>query len=141
MPMLRETSVREYAAKARIVKAMAHRTRLLVIDQLLQHGEQCVCELTRTIGADMSTVSRHLSVLKNAGIIVDEKRGAQVFYRLAMDCAAGFLRCVDTLVGQMAEQQRGLHDRASGSRRPFPGRSDGDARQFHFGEAPERGTH
>ncbi len=105
MPMLREKSAREYAAKARIVKAMAHPTRLLVIDQLLQHGEQCVCELTRTIGTDMSTVSRHLSVLRNAGIVVDEKRGAQVFYRLEMGCVVGFLRCLDTLVEQIAEHE------------------------------------
>lgn len=49
--------------------------------QTLAEGEQCVCELTELIGSDMSTVSKHLSHLKSDGIIQDEKRGNQVFYK------------------------------------------------------------
>ena len=60
-----------YAARARVVKAMAHPTRLFVVDELSQHGQRCVCQLTEMIGADMSTVSRHLAILKNAGIVRD----------------------------------------------------------------------
>ena len=57
-----------FEARARIIKAMAHPTRLFVVDEL-SRGEKCVRELTEMIGADMSTVSRHLSILKEAGII------------------------------------------------------------------------
>ena len=52
-----------YAARATIVKALAHPTRLFVVDELSRHGRRCVCELTEMIGADMSTVSRHLAIL------------------------------------------------------------------------------
>ena len=81
----------KYEARARIIKAMAHPTRLFIVDKLAQSGEQCVCELTEMVGVDMSTVSRHLAMLKNAGIIEDEKRGSQVYYNLRVRCVLDFL--------------------------------------------------
>ena len=57
-------------------------------------GERCVCELTDLIGVEMPTVSRHLSQLKNAGLLEDEKRGSQVFYRLRVPCVLNFFKCV-----------------------------------------------
>ena len=60
--------------KANVLKAMAHPSRLCIVEELSKR-ERCVCELTEMIGADMSTVSKHLTVLKHAGIIADEKRG------------------------------------------------------------------
>ncbi len=103
-----ETQVR-YAARARVVKAIAHPTRLFVVDELSRHGPRCVCELTAMIGADMSTVSRHLTILKDAGIVQDEKHGAQVFYRLSMGCVMGFLESVDTLIRAMVAEQQKLY--------------------------------
>ena len=50
-----------------------------------------MCELTGMVGADISTVSKHLSVLKNAGIVQDEKRGLQVYYSLRAVCAGEFV--------------------------------------------------
>jgi ArsR family transcriptional regulator len=41
----------------------------------LSKGERCVCELAALVGSEMPTVSRHLSQLKHAGIVDDEKRG------------------------------------------------------------------
>jgi len=83
----------EYKAQARIIKSLAHPTRLFIVDEL-SRGERCVCELTDLIGVEMPTVSRHLSQLKNAGILEDEKRGAQVFYRLRVPCVLNFFKCV-----------------------------------------------
>lgn len=77
-----------------VFKALAHPSRLLIIEELAK-SDKCVCELTRMVGAEMPTVSRHLSVLKNAGIVEDDKRGMQVFYRLAAPCVLKFLDCVD----------------------------------------------
>lgn len=51
-----------YEAQAKILKALAHPSRLFIIDELARSGPRCVCELTSLIGADMSSVSRHLSV-------------------------------------------------------------------------------
>lgn len=82
-----------YKAQARILKALAHPTRLFIVDEL-SRGERCVCELTDMIGVEMPTVSRHLSQLKSAGIVDDEKRGPQVFYRLRTPCVMNFFKCV-----------------------------------------------
>lgn len=102
---MRTSDQARYAARAKVVKAMAHPARLFVVDELSRHGQRCVCELTALIGADMSTVSRHLAILKNAGIIDDEKRGAQVFYHLTMDCVHNLLQCVDSLIRRTAQER------------------------------------
>lgn len=91
-------------ARAGIIKAMAHPSRLFIVEEL-SRGERCVCELTEMVGADVSTVSKHLSVLKTAGIIEDEKRGTQVFYSLKMPCVLNFFSCVETVLKSRARQQ------------------------------------
>ena len=93
-----------FAARARIVKALAHPTRLFLVDQLARR-EICVCKLTEMIGADISTVSKHLSILKSAGIVADEKRGNQVFYRLCCPCLLGLFECVETALRTTAQEQ------------------------------------
>jgi len=91
-----------YQARAKVVKAMAHPSRLFIIDELAQ-GERCVNELTEMIGADKSTVSKHLSVLKEAGIVEDEKRGLQVYYTLRVPCVTNFFTCIEAVVKSNAE--------------------------------------
>lgn len=90
-------------ARAEIIKAMAHPTRLFVVDELSRQ-ERCVCELTEMVGADVSTVSKHLSLLKRAGIVEDEKRGSQVFYRLKMPCVLNFFACVESVLESRAKE-------------------------------------
>lgn len=97
----------KYEARARVIKAMAHPTRLFIVDELAAKGECCVCELTEKIGADMSTVSRHLAVLKNAGILEDEKRGLQVFYKLRVPCVLNFFDCVEGVMQCSTRSRRG----------------------------------
>lgn len=87
-----------YEARVRVVKAMAHPTRMFIVDELSRVAERCVCELTEMVGADMSTVSKHLSILKNAGLICDDKRGNQVYYRLCVPCILDFFRCVESVL-------------------------------------------
>jgi ArsR family transcriptional regulator len=86
-----------YENRVRVVKAMAHPTRMFIVDEL-SRGERCVCDLTEMIGADISTVSKHLSILKTAGILEDDKRGNQVFYRLRVPCIMDFFRCVESVL-------------------------------------------
>ncbi len=103
---MRRSTQSRCAARARVIKALAHPTRVFVVEELSRHGKRCVCELTEAIGADISTVSRHLAILKNAGIVRDEKRGTQVHYRLSTPCIARFLRCVDAMIRENAHGQR-----------------------------------
>ena len=93
-----ETETRSrYYLRATIIKALAHPSRLLIVDELAK-GERCVCELTELVGADISTVSKHLSVLKKAGIVQDDKRGLQVFYRLRCPCILRFFDCIEAVI-------------------------------------------
>ena len=96
-----------YEARARIIMALAHPTRLFLADEL-SRGERCVCELTKMVGADMSTVSKHLAVLRSAGIVEDEKRGSQVFYTLRTHCVLNFFKCVETVLKTRAREQAAL---------------------------------
>lgn len=89
-------------AKANIFKALGHPTRLRIAEQL-QDGEKCVCEFVDEIGTDFSTVSKHLSVLKQAGIIESEKRGKQVFYRLKFPCIMDISSCVAGVIASQAK--------------------------------------
>ena len=91
-----------WTARARVMKALAHPTRLFLVDTLAG-GERCVCELTALVGADISTVSKHLATLRAAGLVADERRGNQVFYRLRLPCAADFSRCLDAVLQADAE--------------------------------------
>jgi len=91
-------------ARAQVFKALAHPSRLLVVQEL-SRGERCVCELTELVGSDMSTVSKHLTVLQAAGVVDSEKRGSQVYYRLKMPCVLGFFKCVEGALQAAAKEQ------------------------------------
>lgn len=91
----------KYSYRAKILKALAHPTRLFIVD-VLSKNEKCVCELTEMIGADTSTVSKHLSVLKNAGIVKTEKRAKMVYYKLSYPCVLNFFSCVDNVIKKNA---------------------------------------
>ncbi len=88
--------VHQLKRQARLFKALAHPGRLLIVQEL-SRGERCVCELTSLLGVQMPTVSRHLALLRDTGIVEDEKRGTQVFYRLRSPCVLNVFECLDAL--------------------------------------------
>jgi ArsR family transcriptional regulator len=94
-------------AKAKVLKALAHPTRLWMAEQL-ESGEMCVCEFVDQVKADFSTISKHLSVLKQAGIIEDDKRGKQVYYSLKVPCVLKFMDCVEAVLESNAKEQAEL---------------------------------
>ncbi|MFC1597159.1 ArsR/SmtB family transcription factor [Planctomycetota bacterium] len=98
----------KYEARAKIIKALAHPARLLIVDELSTVDERCVCELTEMIGSNISTVSRHLAVLKGAGLVQDEKRGQMVFYRLHMKCILNFFDCIESVITCNVKSQQEL---------------------------------
>lgn len=102
--MMDEKTQAGLLTRAKIFKALAHPSRLFILEQLAE-GERCVCDLTDMIGADISTISKHLSVLRSAGVIHAEKRGLQVFYRLKMPCILRFFECVGEVVQANAKEQ------------------------------------
>jgi ArsR family transcriptional regulator len=100
-------SAEHYKARARVARAMGHPSRLLILDALRQK-EMCVCELTSLVGADQSTVSRHLATLKGAGLVEDRKEGVMVYYRLRVACLEGFFRCVESVLAEVVRSQQAV---------------------------------
>jgi len=86
-----------------IMKALAHPSRLMMVQELIE-GERCVCELTEMVGADISTVSKHLSLLRDAGIVDSRRDGVKIYYRLKTPCVLKIFDCIEAV---MDEQQRG----------------------------------
>jgi ArsR family transcriptional regulator len=91
---MNSTNAQRHKQRAAVFKALGHPARLQIVEAL-GGGERCVCELVEAVGSGWSTVSRHLSVLKAAGVLDDEKRGLQVYYRLALPCVSSFTTCLD----------------------------------------------
>ena len=92
-----------YTYTARVLKAMAHPTRLFILDQLKQ-SEHCVCELQELIGSDMSTVSRHLSVLREAGIISNRRHNNNIYYRIERPCVLDVYTCIMSREGSQSHE-------------------------------------
>ena len=92
-PKRRKTPA-DFRKRADVFKALSNPNRLLIVDSL-SAGERCVAELTELVGLDMSTVSNHLAVLPNAGLLADERRGTQVFYSLKTPCVTNIFCCLD----------------------------------------------
>lgn len=95
----------QYEAWAEIAKALAHPTRLLMLDAL-KRKEACVCEMTELIGADQSTVSKHLAILKNAGLVECRKEGTLARYRVRCRCLTEFFECIESVLRQNVKAQQ-----------------------------------
>lgn len=91
-------------ARARVVKALAHPTRLFIVDLLEETGDLCLRDLTARIGATGATVSRHLALLRAAGIVQEERRGAEVHNSLGVKFDFGFFCCVERLLARDPER-------------------------------------
>lgn len=96
-----------FETQAQIMKALSHPTRLFIVHELA-NGEKCVCELTDMVGADTSTISKHLSIMKNAGIVDCQKRGTSIYYFLKMKCVLNFFTCVNEVLKKRVESQMAL---------------------------------
>jgi ArsR family transcriptional regulator len=86
-----------YERRAQVLKALAHPSRLMLVD-VLASGERCVGDLTRLLGAEPSTISKHLAVLRAVGLVEDRKQGLQVFYRLRVPCIMQFFGCIEAVL-------------------------------------------
>lgn len=90
----RQVRPADFRHAADIFKALGNPNRLLIVNALAD-GEKCVADLTARVGLDISTVSNHLSVLRGVGLLLDDRRGTQVFYRLRNPCVLKIFCCLD----------------------------------------------
>ncbi|MCX8035585.1 MAG: metalloregulator ArsR/SmtB family transcription factor [Candidatus Sumerlaeia bacterium] len=93
--------------KANVLKSLAHPTRLAMIEYLGAAGERCVCEIAEHVegAGDRTTISKHLAVLRAAGLVSDRKEGLKVFYRLNCPCVRRFLSCIEQMVVERVRRE------------------------------------
>lgn len=89
--------------RASILKALGHPSRLYMVEQLTAQGKLCVCELTDMVGSDISTISKHLKILKDAGLVKNTKQGNQIFYEIRCPCTMDFFNCVERVLEQQQQ--------------------------------------
>ena len=90
--------------KADLLKALGQPTRLKILE-LLVDGERCVCEIFPAIGGEQSNVSKHLGFLRSQGIVIADRRGMRVFYRLADRKIAKLLEDAENCVKGMTRSR------------------------------------
>ncbi len=71
----------------RLLSALADPTRIAIVRQLARAAETCACDFTSCCDVGQPTVSHHLRVLREAGVVVSERRGQWIYYRLSPDVA------------------------------------------------------
>ena len=96
-----------FEKQAEIAKAIAHPLRIAVVN-FLKDGEQCVCDIAEHVGSERSNVSRHLSVMLNAGLLEYRKEGLKVIYKLKTPCILEFFSCVSRVLKQQVKEDERL---------------------------------
>lgn len=105
--MLNKSEQLLFERQAEVAKAIAHPLRIAIVN-FLKDGEQCVCDIAEHIGSERSNVSRHLSVMLNAGLLEYRKEGLKVIYRLKCACIVDFFSCVSRVLKQQAQDNERL---------------------------------
>jgi ArsR family transcriptional regulator len=110
-------------ARAHVLKALAHPTRIFIVDLLDREGPQSVGEITARVEADTSTVSRHLAILKGAGLLQDRKEGTTVYYSLACGCVSGFMDGLEAVLHARYVRDERMFDALRGAPALTPART------------------
>ena len=95
----------EAEIRSRIIKSMSHPVRLMIIEAL-KEGESSFSKINEMFESDKSTVSKHLLVLKEAGIVSSKKSGADMIYKLEVPCITDFFGCVTAVIENTVKKQQ-----------------------------------
>jgi ArsR family transcriptional regulator len=101
-----------FEKQAEIAKAIAHPIRVAVLEYL-KNGEQCVCDIAEAVGTERSNLSKHLSVMVSAGVLISRKDGLKVMYRIKTPCVLKFLACLKEVLKEQAVEQQQLMESLS----------------------------
>jgi ArsR family transcriptional regulator, arsenate/arsenite/antimonite-responsive transcriptional repressor len=95
----------EAEIRAKIIKAMAHPVRLMMIE-MLKTGEHSFSKIFNLFKLDKSTISKHLLVLKESGIVSSRKTGTDMIYRLDVPCITDFFSCITAVIESNVKKQQ-----------------------------------
>jgi DNA-binding transcriptional ArsR family regulator len=104
MQMLSDANRPLYEVKANLFKGLAHPFRVRVLEVLSSGPEASVADLLEATGLEASHLSQHLAVLRNNRLVLADRRGNQVYYRLAYPQVADLLRVARALLAEILEQ-------------------------------------
>lgn len=93
--------------RAEVLKAVANPVRIMILDAL-QKGDACVSDLNKMVTINQSNFSRHLTVLKKAGIITDRRVGMKVYYHLVTPCILDAFDCAVKVIESDNERRLAL---------------------------------
>ena len=93
-----------FSNQAKMLKALAHESRLIIVDRL-SRGECSVGDLRELVGSDLSTVSKHLALLRAHGLVEDRREGTTVYYRLLTPCIRNFFTCATQVLRERSRSQ------------------------------------
>ncbi len=96
-----------YEKQAEVARAIAHPIRMAILD-FLRTGPQCVCDIAAAVGAERSNVSRHLSLMVAAGVLIFEKQGLKVIYSVRTPCVLRFVDCLGECLREKAVHEQSL---------------------------------
>ena len=96
-----------FEKQAAMAKAVAHPVRVAVLE-FVKDGEQCVCDIAQTVGTERSNLSKHLSIMVNAGVLASRKEGLKVMYSIKTPCVLKFLDCLKDCIKEQAAEQQAL---------------------------------
>ena len=98
-------SFEEAEIRAKVIKAMAHPVRLMMIE-FLKKEERSFSDIFDLFKLDKSTISKHLLVLRESGIISSRKAGTDMIYRLDVPCVTDFFICVTAVIESNVKKQQ-----------------------------------
>lgn len=87
----------KYNQRTNVLKALSNPIRLFIIDEIAKE-EKCICEIAQMLDVDLSSISKHVNVLKNAGVIIVEKRGKNVYPKLLCPCVLDLFSCIESVI-------------------------------------------
>jgi DNA-binding transcriptional ArsR family regulator len=105
--VINKVKQRLFENQAQILKALGQPTRLQILD-LLKEGERCVCEIFPAINQEQANVSKHLSIMKQAGLLESRKEGLRVLYRIKNDEILQLIHGVSRMLKNQVHEQREL---------------------------------
>ncbi len=94
--------------KSDFFKALAHPTRVRILELLAQGEEVCVCEIITDLGLEQSNVSQHLAILRKQNIIVSTKAGLKVLYRIKHPAVLDILKLVQEILAEQLMENQAL---------------------------------
>lgn len=92
--------------------ALAHPLRLRAMQLLASENELCVCELTHALAVAQPTISRHLALLREAGLVQDRRQGLWIYYRLNTQLPAWAQDAIRVVAAGIADDEPYARDRA-----------------------------